>query len=127
MNETADYTLEIQIATRFLDDESTPEQDRYVFSYTISIRNLGRLPAQLVDRHWIITDANGHVEEVRGDGVVGEQPRLEPGEEFSYTSGAVLTTAVGTMEGSYGMAGDDGVRFDAPVPAFTLSVPRTLH
>ena len=127
MNETADYTLEIQIATRFLDDESTPEQDRYVFSYTISIRNLGRLPAQLVSRHWIITDANGRVEEVRGDGVVGEQPRLEPGDEFSYTSGAVLPTAVGTMQGSYDMVGDDGTHFDAPIPPFTLSVPRTLH
>lgn len=122
-----DYALEISVATRFLDEDSDPGADRYVFAYTIRIRNLGRLPAQLIDRHWIITDANGHVEEVRGDGVIGEQPRLEPGEEFSYTSGAVLPTAVGTMEGSYGMSGDDGVRFEAPVPAFTLSVPRTLH
>ncbi len=127
MEQPADYSLEIQIATQFLDDESTPERDRYVFSYTISIRNLGRLPAQLVSRHWIITDANGKVEEVRGDGVVGEQPRLEPGEEFTYTSGAVLQTAVGTMQGSYDMVGDDGTRFDAPIPPFTLSVPRTLH
>jgi ApaG protein len=124
---TPDYSLEIQIATRFLDDESVPDEDRYVFAYTISIRNLGRLPAQLVSRHWIITDANGKTEELRGDGVIGEQPRIEPGEEFSYTSGAILPTSVGTMEGSYDMVGDDGTHFDAPIPPFTLSVPRTLH
>ncbi len=127
MDETADYTLEIQIATRFLDEESVPDDDRYVFAYTIQIRNVGRRPAQLVSRHWIIKDANGKVEEVRGDGVVGEQPRLEPGEAFTYTSGAVLKTAVGTMEGSYNMLGDDGAHFDAPIPPFTLSIPRTLH
>jgi ApaG protein len=127
MTAQADYSLEIQIATQFLDEESKPEQDRYVFAYTIRIRNLGRLPAQLLSRHWIITDANGKVEEVRGDGVVGEQPRIEPGEQFTYTSGAVLQTAVGTMQGSYDMIGDDGTRFDAPIPPFTLSMPRTLH
>ena len=127
MTDTPDYRLEIQISTRFLDDESKPEQDRYVFSYTISIRNLGRLSAQLLSRHWIITDANGKVEEVRGDGVVGEQPRIEPGEQFTYSSGAILQTAVGTMEGRYDMVGDDGTRFDAPIPPFTLSMPRTLH
>jgi ApaG protein len=127
MTAQADYSLEIQIATQFLDEESKPEQDRYVFAYTIRIRNLGRLPAQLMSRHWIITDANGKVEEVRGDGVVGEQPRIEPGEQFTYTSGAVLQTAVGTMEGNYDMLGDDGTRFDAPIPPFTLSMPRTLH
>ncbi|WP_202844474.1 Co2+/Mg2+ efflux protein ApaG [Luteimonas saliphila] len=127
MNEAADYSLEIQIATQFLDEESEPDDDRYVFAYTIRIRNLGRLPAQLVSRHWIITDANGRVEEVRGDGVVGEQPRLEPGDQFTYTSGATLPTAVGTMEGKYDMVGDDGTRFDAPIPPFTLAVPRTLH
>ena len=127
MDETADYTLEIQIATQFLDEESIPEQDRYVFAYTIRIRNLGRLPAQVLGRHWIITDGNGQVEEVHGDGVVGEQPRLEPGEQFTYTSGATLPTSVGTMEGRYDMIGDDGTRFDAPIPPFTLAVPRTLH
>ncbi len=127
MDETADYTLEIQIATQFLDEESIPEQDRYVFAHTIRIRNLGRLPAQLLARHWIITDGNGRTEEVHGDGVVGEQPRLEPGEQFTYTSGATLPTAVGTMEGSYDMVGDDGTRFDAPIPPFTLAAPRTLH
>ena len=127
MDETADYSLEIQIATQFLDEESVPEQDRYVFAYTIRIRNLGRLPAQLVARHWIITDGNGRSEEVHGDGVVGEQPRLEPGEQFTYTSGATLPTSVGTMEGRYDMVGDDGTRFDAPIPPFTLAAPRTLH
>ncbi|MCD9028909.1 Co2+/Mg2+ efflux protein ApaG [Luteimonas sp. BDR2-5] len=127
MDETADYTLEIQIATRFLDDESVPDDDRYVFAYTIRIRNIGQRPAQLLARHWIITDANGKVEEVRGDGVVGEQPRIEPGEAFTYTSGAVLETPVGTMQGSYDMLGDDGAQFEAPIPPFTLSIPRTLH
>ena len=127
MDDTPDYTLEIQIATRFLAEESAPEDDRYVFAYTIRIRNLGRLAAQLLDRHWVITDGNGNVEEVRGEGVVGEQPRIEPGDQFTYTAGAVLETAVGTMEGSYGRVGDDGTRFDAPIPPFTLAVPRTLH
>ena len=127
METTSDYALEISVATEFLDEESDPGSDRYVFAYTIRIRNLGRLPAQLLNRHWLITDANGKVEEVDGEGVVGEQPRLEPGEQFTYTSGAVLPTSVGTMEGSYDMSGDDGTRFDAPIPPFTLSVPRTLH
>lgn len=127
MEETSDYTLEIQIATSFLEEESAPEDDRYVFAYTIRIRNLGRLPAQLLARHWIITDGNGRTEEVHGDGVVGEQPRLEPGEQFTYTSGATLPTSVGTMEGRYDMVGDDGTRFDAPIPPFTLAAPRTLH
>jgi ApaG protein len=127
MDEHSDYALEISVATQFLDDQSDPEGERYVFAYTIRIRNLGRLPAQLLDRHWLITDGNGKVEEVRGEGVVGEPPRLEPGEAFTYTSGAVLQTAVGTMEGSYHMSGDDGTEFDAPIPPFTLAVPRTLH
>ena len=127
MDEHSDYALEISVATQFLDDQSDPEGERYVFAYTIRIRNLGRLPAQLLDRHWLITDGNGKVEEVRGEGVVGEQPRLEPGEAFTYTSGAVLETAVGSMQGSYHMSGDDGTEFDAPIPPFTLAVPRTLH
>ncbi|QCO68282.1 Co2+/Mg2+ efflux protein ApaG [Luteimonas yindakuii] len=127
MDERPDYTLEIQIATRFLDEESEPDHDRYVFAYTIRIRNLGRRAAQLVSRHWIITDGNGKVDEVHGEGVVGEQPLIEPGEQFEYTSGAVLETAVGSMQGRYDMVGEDGTRFDAPIPPFTLSVPRTLH
>jgi len=122
-----DYAFDIDVATRYLDDQSEPEQDRYVFAYTIRIRNDGKVPARLLGRHWVITDANGKVEEVEGEGVVGEQPWLRPGEAFSYTSGAVLATNLGTMHGSYDMLADDGTQFDAQIPAFTLSVPRTLH
>ena len=125
--EPSPHAIEVIVATRFLDDQSIPEDDRYVFAYTIRIRNAGTAPAQLLARHWVITDANGKVQEVRGDGVVGEQPRLEPGDQFEYTSGAVLTTPLGTMQGSYRMVADDGTEFDAPVASFTLSIPRTLH
>ena len=121
------YALDIDVATRYLDEQSEPAQDRYVFAYTIHIRNTGTVPAQLLGRHWVITDANGKVEEVVGEGVVGEQPWLRPGEDFEYTSGAVLETSLGTMRGSYDMLADDGTRFAAPIPAFTLTVPRTLH
>ena len=124
---TPPHAIEVIVATRFLDDQSLPEDDRYVFAYTIRIRNTGTVPAQLLARHWVITDANGKVQEVRGDGVVGEQPRLEPGEHFEYTSGAVLETPLGTMQGSYRMVADDGTEFDAPIASFTLSIPRTLH
>ena len=127
MDEHSDYALEISVATQFLDEQSDPDGERYVFAYTIRIRNLGRLPAQLLDRHWLITDGNGKVEEVRGEGVVGEQPWLRPGESFEYTSGAVLTTRVGTMHGEYELLADDGTRFEAAIPAFTLAMPRTLH
>jgi len=123
----AAHTIEIAVATRFLDEQSAPEADRYVFAYTIRIHNRGDVPARLISRHWIITDANGKVQEVRGPGVVGEQPWLRPGEEFEYTSGAVLETALGTMHGSYQMVADDGTEFDAPIAPFTLSIPRTLH
>jgi len=122
-----DYAFDIDVAARYLDEQSEPEQDRYVFAYTIHIRNNGKVPARLLARHWVITDANGKVEEVTGDGVVGEQPWLRPGDDFTYTSGAVLETALGTMQGSYAMLADDGTRFDAQIPAFTLAVPRTLH
>ncbi len=121
------HAIEVIVATRFLDDQSIPEDDRYVFAYTIRIRNVGDVTAQLLSRHWVITDANGKVQEVRGDGVVGEQPRLRPGDQFEYTSGAVLETPLGTMQGSYRMQADDGTEFDAPIASFTLSVPRTLH
>jgi len=121
------YEITIQVQTRFLVEQSAPESDRYVFSYTIRIANAGTVAARLVSRHWVITDANGKVEEVRGDGVVGEQPWLRPGQDFHYTSGAVLETPVGTMRGSYHMLADDGTAFDAAIPQFTLSVPRTVH
>jgi len=127
MTDTPDYALAIDVATRYLDDQSEPERDRYVFAYTIRIRNAGNVPARLLGRHWVITDANGKVEQVDGEGVVGEQPWLQPGEAFQYTSGAVLETDLGTMEGRYEMLADDGTRFDAAIPAFTLTVPRTLH
>lgn len=127
MNENNPYAITIAVQSRFLDEQSVPDDNRYVFSYTIQIANTGNVPARLISRHWIITDANGRVEEVRGDGVVGEQPWLRPGENFRYTSGAVLETAVGTMRGSYQMLADDGRRFDAAIPQFTLSIPRTVH
>lgn len=121
------YDIHIEVDTRFLDDQSAPRENRFVFAYTITIRNQGSVAAQLINRHWIITDGNGKVQEVRGEGVIGEQPWMRPGDEFQYTSGAVLETAVGTMRGDYEMLADDGTRFLAPVPEFTLTVPRTLH
>jgi ApaG protein len=123
----ARYQITIGVNTSYVAEQSQPEQNRYVFAYTITIRNSGCTAAQLLSRHWIITDATGHVQEVRGDGVVGEQPRLEPGESYRYTSGAVLETPVGTMTGSYHMIADDGVGFEAPIPMFRLSVPHMLH
>ena len=123
----SDTPIHIDVATRYLDDQSAPDENRYAFAYTIRIRNTGAVSARLMTRHWVITDANGKVQEVRGDGVVGEQPWLRPGEDFEYTSGAVLETNVGTMRGSYQWMADDGTSFDAPIPQFTLSVPRTLH
>jgi ApaG protein len=127
MSQLDDYRLDIAVATRYLEEESAPDDDRYVFAYTIQIRNAGTVPARLLHRHWVITDAVGKVEEVRGEGVVGEQPWLRPGESFEYTSGAVLTTRVGTMHGEYELLADDGTRFEASIPAFTLAMPRTLH
>lgn len=127
MSEKQQYAISVAVQTRFLDEQSAPADNRYVFAYTIRIANVGAVPAKLLTRHWIITDANGKVQEVCGDGVVGEQPHLKPGEDFHYTSGAVLETAVGTMRGSYQMLADDGHRFDAPIAQFTLSIPRTVH
>ncbi len=121
------YQIDIGVETTYVEDQSVPEQDHYVFAYTITIRNVGRIAARLLTRHWIITDANGRVQEVRGEGVVGEQPYLQPGEGFRYTSAAMIDTPVGSMHGSYQMVADDGRRFDAEIPAFSLSVPHTLH
>ena len=111
----------------FIAEQSAPEQDRYVFAYTITIVNEGTVPAQLLQRHWLITDSNGKIQEVRGEGVIGEQPYLKPGETFRYTSGAILETPVGTMQGQYTMRSDEGDSFAATIPQFTLSIPRTLH
>jgi ApaG protein len=115
------------VETSYLEDQSEPRERRYVFSYTITIRNEGDVPAKLLTRHWVITDANGRVQEVRGDGVVGEQPYLKPGQGFRYSSGAVLETPVGAMQGSYQMVADDGATFDANIPAFRLAMPGMLH
>ena len=121
------YDIAVEARTTFIPDQSDLEASRYVFAYTITITNNGSMPAQLVSRHWIITDANNQVQEVRGQGVVGEQPLLRPHESFQYTSGTAIATPVGTMRGSYQMVAEDGVQFDAPIPEFTLSMPRVLH
>lgn len=121
------YRIEIDAKTNYVASESAPESDRYVFAYTITIRNTGAAPARLVSRHWVITDAHGKVQEVRGEGVVGEKPHLAPGEAFRYTSAAMIETPVGTMRGEYQMVSDDGDQFDAEIPTFTLAIPRTLH
>jgi len=121
------YDIKVIANAFYLPDQSDEEEDRYVFAYTITITNAGSVPAKLISRHWIITDADNKVQEVRGVGVVGEQPLLGPNESFEYTSGTSLATPVGTMRGSYQMVADDGTKFDAPIPEFTLSVPRVLH
>ncbi len=121
------HEISISSQMQYLPEQSDESAGRYVFSYTITIRNAGLLPAQLISRHWIITDAQGLVQEVRGLGVVGAQPLLQPGESFEYTSGASIATPVGTMKGAYQMLAEDGTRFEAPIPEFTLSVPRVLH
>jgi ApaG protein len=122
-----EYAIDVSAATQYLDDQSDEAAGRYVFAYTIKLRNTGSVAAQLISRHWVITDSQGLVQEVRGLGVVGAQPLLQPGESFEYTSGASIATSVGTMKGSYQMVATDGTRFEAPIPEFTLSVPRVLH
>ena len=121
------HQIQIDVRTAYLPGQSVPDEDRFVFAYTVTITNSGSVPARLVTRHWIITDANERTQEVRGEGVVGEQPYLLPGSSFQYTSGTILETPVGTMKGSYQMIADDGTTFDAEIPPFTLSIPRTLH
>lgn len=121
------YNIEVDVETSYLEEQSAPDMNRYVFAYTITIRNEGNQSAKLLTRHWIINDANGNVQEVHGEGVVGEQPYLKPGESFQYTSGTVIETPVGSMEGSYQMLSEDGTPFDADIPAFTLSLPNKLH
>lgn len=121
------YRIEVQPVAQFIPDQSNPDENRYLFAYTITITNVGEVPAQLVSRHWLITDAHEAVQEVRGLGVVGKQPLLKPGESFQYTSGSQLNTPVGTMKGTYQMVAEDGTHFDAEIPEFTLAMPRTLH
>jgi ApaG protein len=127
MAETTKYEVAVSSQTQYVPEQSDEQGGRYVFAYTITIRNTGSVPAQLISRHWIITDAGNQVQEVRGLGVVGAQPLLKPGESFEYTSGTAIATPVGTMRGSYQMVAEDGTRFDAAIPEFTLSVPRVLH
>ena len=127
MTESRNYEIRVDVATQYLVEQSDAAANRYVFAYTINISNVGNIAAQLVSRHWLITDANGDVQEVRGLGVVGHQPLLQPGEHFEYTSGCALNTPVGTMSGSYQMTAEDGTQFDAPIAEFVLSMPRVLH
>jgi len=127
MADETHYEIRIEPTSSYVAEQSDPSRDQFVFSYTIRITNVGTVAAKLVSRHWIITDGEHRVQEVRGAGVIGQQPQLAPGESFEYTSGASLTTPVGTMRGSYRMVAADGREFDAPIPPFTLSVPRTLH
>ena len=127
MPEAKKYSVAVTAHSTYLPDKSDEEEDRYVFAYTITIRNEGQVAARLLTRHWVITDANGKVEEVRGDGVVGEQPYLKPGQGFRYSSGAVIETPVGSMQGTYQMLADDGVQFDAPIEPFRLAMPGILQ
>jgi ApaG protein len=121
------YRIKVSVRSDYLPDQSAAAEHKYAFAYTVTIENQGSTPAQLLDRHWVITDTNGKVQEVRGEGVVGEKPYLKPGQSFRYTSGTLLATPVGSMHGSYGMIADDGTRFEAEIPAFSLATPRTLH
>ena len=127
MAESGKYDITVAVKSAYLADKSDPSRNQFVFAYTITITNTGAVAAQLVSRHWIITDGEHQVQEVKGLGVVGQQPLLQPGESFEYTSATSLPTAVGTMRGTYQMVADDGRTFDADVPLFTLSVPRVLH
>jgi ApaG protein len=127
MAESKQYQVRVDVVTQYLPDQSEPEQSRFTFAYTITIANTGTVAAQLISRHWVITDANNEVQEVRGLGVVGHQPLLQPNQSFEYTSGCVLTTPVGSMKGSYQMTAEDGTQFEAPIAEFVLSMPRVLH
>lgn len=127
MAESKKYQIAAHANPQFIADQSDPATERYVFAYTITIENVGTVPAQLISRHWIITDANSRVQDVRGLGVVGQQPLLKPGETFEYTSGCQLDTPVGTMRGSFQMTAEDGTQFEAEIGKFTLSIPRVLH
>lgn len=123
----AAYEMTVTVRTQYLEDQSDPDRSRFVFAYAVTIKNTGSVAAQLISRHWVITDANDHVDQVRGLGVVGHQPLLQPGEQFEYTSGSTLTTPQGTMHGEYFCVAEDGEQFEAKIAEFVLSLPRTLH
>ncbi|OZY37629.1 Co2+/Mg2+ efflux protein ApaG [Pseudomonas lundensis] len=121
------YQVDVSVVTRYLPEQSQPEHDRFAFAYTITVKNNGSIPAKLLSRHWIITDGDGHTEEVRGAGVVGQQPLIKPGQAHTYSSGSVITTQVGTMQGSYLMYAQDDHEFKAIIAPFRLAVPGALH
>jgi len=121
------YAISVDVQPAYIAEQSDPMNNQYVFSYTVTIKNTGNIPAKLITRHWIITDGDGETQEVKGEGVVGETPYLKPGEDYSYTSGTMMKTPIGTMHGSYQMIADDGVSFDAEIPSFSLNVPNMLH
>ena len=127
MAESKKYQIAVKSVPQFIADQSDPDAERYVFAYTITIENVGTVPAQLISRHWVITDGDSRIQEVRGLGVIGQQPLLRPGETFEYTSGCQLDTPVGTMRGTYQMTAEDGTQFEAIIAEFTLSIPRVLH
>lgn len=122
-----DAHIDVNVETHYIEEQSSPDEDRYIFSYTITLNNTGNVAAKLITRHWMVNDANGNMQEIHGEGVVGEQPYLRPGDTFQYTSGTVIETPVGSMEGSYQMLTDNGLTFDAQIPVFTLSRPHALH
>ena len=123
----AAYQMTVTVKTQYLEDQSDPDRSHYVFAYAVTIKNTGSIASQVISRHWVITDANNHVQEVRGLGVVGHQPLLQPGEQFEYTSGTTLATPQGTMHGEYFCVAEDGEQFESAIPEFVLSLPRTLH
>ena len=127
MPDSNKYRIEVNPVAQYIPEQSDPDEKRYLFTYTITIKNVGEIPAQLVSRHWIITDGNNEQQEVRGLGVVGKQPLLQPGESFEYSSGSALSTPVGTMKGTYQMVAEDGTHFSAEIPEFALAIPRVLH
>ncbi|WP_374513058.1 Co2+/Mg2+ efflux protein ApaG [Niveibacterium sp.] len=127
MPEAKQPAISVSAQAQYIEDQSDAEASRFVFAYKVTIENIGDVPAQLISRHWVITDAVGHVQEVRGIGVIGEQPRLAPGEAFEYTSGCAIATAVGTMRGAYQMVTEDGTQFEAEIPEFVLAAPGMLH
>lgn len=127
MENISHYRIQVTVKVKYLPEQSEEAANRFVFAYTITVSNEGDQTVKLLSRHWIITDANRHVQEVKGKGVVGEQPTISPGQSFEYTSGTVLATQVGTMSGSYLMAPEEGAEFTVPIPQFVLSIPRVLH